>query len=251
MKALALISGGTSGIGLATARRLAANYRVALVYARDSERAAAVESSFSGDAEVKTFRLEVGSDDSVAAGYAEIVAHFRDSPAVLINAAGVARFQRFFVQARSLELAQEMMNINYFGTLRLIEKVLPQMYARRQGCIVNLSSVSGLGGNLGVIGYAESKAAIRCLTQNLAMEVAHRGVAINCVSPGRVDTPMTGEFLAQFEKASINAPLGRPIEADEVARLIEFLVGMGPAINGQNLLIDGGTSLAKIQPQPR
>lgn len=251
MKALALISGGTSGIGLATARRLAANYRVALVYARDSQRAAAVESSFGADAEVKTFRLEVGSDDSVAAGYAEIVDHFGDSPAVLVNAAGVARFQRFFVQARSLELAQEMMNINYFGTLRLIEKVLPQMYARRHGCIVNLSSVSGLGGNLGVIGYAESKAAIRCLTQNLAMEVAHRGVAINCVSPGRVDTPMTGEFLAQFEKASINTPLGRPIEADEVARLIEFLVGMGPAINGQNLLIDGGTSLAKIQPQAR
>ncbi len=248
---LAVITGGTSGIGLATAQRLAPDYRLALIYARDQARALAAESSFPPGSQVKTFCVDVADDLSVDAGYAALVAHFGGSPGVLINSAGVARFQRFFVQSRNLDMAQEMMNINYFGSLRMIQKVLPQMYARRRGCIVNLASVSGHGGNAGVIGYAESKAAILCFTQNLAMEVAHRGISLNCVSPGRVDTRMTFELLRQFKKESINFPLGRALTADEVPQTIEFLVRIGPAINGQEIVIDGGTTVAKVQAQKR
>jgi NAD(P)-dependent dehydrogenase (short-subunit alcohol dehydrogenase family) len=244
---LALISGGTSGIGLATAQRLVKDFRLGLLYAHNSERARAVESSFDNPERVKTFCIDVGLCDSVESGYAELVAYFGQAPQVLVNSAGIARFQQFFVQGKELDLAQSMMNINYFGSLRLIQKVLPTMYARRQGSIVNLSSVSGLGGNTGVIGYAESKAAVRCLTHNLAMEVAHRGVCINCVSPGRVATPMTEEFLQQFKKGSINFPLGRAITVEEVADTVKFLIDIGPALNGQNIILDGGTSLAKIQ----
>ncbi len=244
MRPLAVISGGTSGIGLATARRLAVDHRLALLYARDSERAAKVEKELGA----KTFCLDVGSDQAVEAGYAALLQHFGDPPAVLVNSAGLARFQRFFVQGKSLDAAQEMMNVNYFGSMRLIRKVLPAMYSRRQGCIVNLCSVSGLGGSAGVIGYAESKAALACLTRNLAMEVARRGISVNCVSPGRVATPMTEELLAQFAPETVNFPLGRALQADEVARVIEMLVRIGPAINGQELVVDGGTSVARLQP---
>jgi len=244
---LALISGGTSGIGLATARRLAADYRLALLYARNSERASQVEREFANPDRVKTFALDVGDDSSVESGYQTLLNHFGQSPEVLINSAGVASFQKFFVQSRDLSLVQNLMNINYFGALRLIHRVLPQMYARRKGCIVNLSSVSGLGGSAGVIGYAESKAALRCLSQNLAMEVAHRGVSVHCICPGRVESPMTENLLQQFKPASINYPLGRALKSDEVARCIEFLIQMGPTLNGQNLILDGGTSLARIQ----
>lgn len=244
---LALISGGTSGIGLATAQRLVADYRLALVYARNPERAHQVEQAFADPDSVKTFALDVGDDPSVEAGYEAILTHFGQSPEVLINSAGVASFQKFFVQSRDLSLVQDLMNINYFGALRLIHKVLPSMYSRRKGCIVNLSSVSGLGGSAGVIGYAESKAALRCLSQNLAMEVAHRGVSVHCICPGRVESPMTETLLQQFKPASINYPLGRALRPDEVARCIEFLIQMGPALNGQNLILDGGTSLARIQ----
>lgn len=244
MQRLAVISGGTSGIGLATARRLVADHRLALLYARDSERAASIEKELPA----KTFRLDVGCDESVETGYQAICQHFGEAPAVLINSAGIARFQRFFVQGKSLDLAQEMMNVNYFGSMRLIRQALPAMYARRRGCIINLCSISGLGGSAGVIGYAESKAALACLTRNLAMEVARRGISVNCVSPGRVDTPMTGELLAQFAPETVNYPLGRAILPDEVARVIEMLVRIGPAITGQELVIDGGTSLARLQP---
>lgn len=243
MKPLALITGGTSGIGLATAHRLAADYQLALIYAHDEARSAAVEAETGH----KVWRIDVGCDQSVAAGYADLVSHFGASPEVLVNAAGIASFQRFFVQGRDLEPARAMMNVNYYGTLRMVAQVLPAMYSRRRGSIVNVSSASGLGGWAGVIGYAESKAAVRCFTQNLAMEVGHRGLAVNCVSPGRVATPMTAGFLDQFKPASVNPPLGRPLAPDEVAVAIEFLVRAGPAMNGQNLVVDGGTTLARIQ----
>ncbi|MBX3169463.1 MAG: SDR family oxidoreductase [Candidatus Eremiobacteraeota bacterium] len=244
MQPLAVISGGTSGIGLAAARRLAGDHRLALLYARDSERAAMVEKELGA----KAFRLDVGCDQSVEAGFAALRQHFAELPAVLINSAGIARFQRFFVQGQDLSQAQEMMNVNYFGSMRLIQQVLPGMYARRRGCIINLCSVSGQGGNAGVIGYAESKAALACLTRNLAMEVARRGISVNCVSPGRVATPMTEELLAQFAPETINYPLGRAILPEEVARVIEMLVRIGPAVNGQELVVDGGTSVARLQP---
>ena len=245
---LALISGGTSGIGLATARRLVCDHRLALLYARDGERAANLEREFGDPDRVKTFCLDVGCDEAVDAGYAALCQHFGEAPGVLVNSAGVARFQRFFVQGKDLSHAQEMMNVNYFGSMRLIRKVMPAMYSRRRGCIVNLGSVSGLGGSACVIGYAESKAALACLTRNLAIEVARRGLSVNCVSPGRVATPMTEELLGQFAPESINYPLGRAIQADEVARVIEMLVRIGPAVNGQELVVDGGTSVARLQP---
>lgn len=243
---LAIVTGGTSGIGLATARRLARSFDLALLYSQDEARAQAVEAEFAGRA--RCFRVDVASDAAVGRGYAALLEHYRSSaPAVLVNCAGIGRVMQFFVQSRSLDAAQELMNVNYFGTLRMVQKVLPGMYARKSGAIVNVSSVAASGGYRGYIGYAESKAAVECFTRNLASEVGHRGVSVNCVAPGLVETRQSEAFVQQARARSINAPLGRLLGADEVARVIELLVLGGPALNGEIVHIDGGNSLLRPQ----
>lgn len=241
---LALISGGTSGIGLATARRLHGRYRLALLYGQNAERAAQAAAELEG---ARTYGLDLTRAEQVDTSYAQIEADFGVSPQVLVNSAGSRGRNRYMLQGLDLEDCARLMDLHFFGSLRLVQKVLPSMYARRRGSILNLSSVSAQGGYKGVVGYAESKAAVECFTRNLAMEVGHRGIAVNCVCPGLVASPMTQEFQADYPAASVNAPLGRWIEAEEVASVIDFLVHAGPAINGQIVTVDGASSLAKIQ----
>ncbi|MBT9582210.1 SDR family oxidoreductase [bacterium] len=245
---LAIITGGTSGIGLAAAVRLSDRYQLALIYSRDGERAALAEKSLGGTA--KAFAIDLSSDQAVHDGYPAIVAHFGGPPELLINSAGIRGLAKFFLQGCSLERCQELMNLHFFGTLRMVQKVLPGMYSRRRGCIVNLSSVSARGGYKAVVGYAEAKAAVECFTQNLAVEVAHRGVSVSCVCPGLVETPLTADQVSRLQESSLNFPLGRCIEASEVAEAIDFLVRMGAAVNGQIVTLDGAGSLAKVPLKP-
>lgn len=244
MKPLALISGGTSGIGLATAQRLNGRYRLALIYARQAERARQAEQLLE---DCRTFAVDVASDEAVRAGYAEITQVFEATPSVLVNCAGVGRALDFFVQRRSLDSARELMNVNFFGTLRMVQAVLPAMYSRRSGAIVNVSSVSARGGYKGYVGYAESKAAVECFTRNLAAEVAHRGIAVNCVAPGLMESREGEEFVQQAAAESLNSPLGRLLTGQEVALTIEHLITLGPAVNGQVLTVDGGNSVLRHQ----
>jgi NAD(P)-dependent dehydrogenase (short-subunit alcohol dehydrogenase family) len=243
---LAIITGGTSGIGLATARRLYSDYRLALIYGHDGERAMLAEAEFGDLDRAKAFRVDVGSPDSIDAGYPSVLSHFGEAPQALVCSAGISRPQRFFIQSVSFKTLEELMNVNYFGTVRMVHKVIQSMYSRRQGAIVNVSSISAQGGYKGFIGYAESKAAIECFTRNLAVEVGHRGIRVNCVCPGLVRTIWPGNPLEQLNSGNRpkNAPLGRMIEADEVARVIEHLLA-SPAINGANIVVDGATSVLR------
>lgn len=241
---LALISGGTSGIGLATARRLRGRYQLALLYQRNHERAARAAEEL---AAARVYPLDLTSAEQVEAVYAQIKTDFQTTPEVLVNSAGKPGQNQYLLQGLDLQQCSDLMALHFFGSLRLIQKVLPGMYSRRRGSILNLSSISAQGGYKGMIGYAESKAAVETLTRNLALEVAHRGVAVNCVAPGLVASPMTEGHHQQYPANSVNAPLGRWIEADEIAAVIDFLIHAGPAVNGQVVTIDGASSLAKIQ----
>jgi NAD(P)-dependent dehydrogenase (short-subunit alcohol dehydrogenase family) len=248
VRPLAIVTGGTSGIGLATAVRLRERYSLALIFNNDRDRAQAAEALLGQHA--KAFSIDLARDDAVQAGYPEILAHFGLQPDVLVNCAGIKGLSKFLLQGLSLKDCQEVMNVHYFGTLRMVKMVLPGMYSRRRGSIVNLSSVSARGGYRGVIGYAEAKAAVECFTQNLAVEVSHRGLSVCCACPGLVDTPLTAQLGEQLEPTSVNLPLGRWLEASEIAEAIDFLIGMGAVVNGQILTLDGAGSLAKIQLQP-
>lgn len=244
MKPLAIITGGTSGIGLATALRLKDRYRLALTYAHDHERAAAAERSLGPDC--RAFAFDLSSDDQVQAGHLSLKNHFEEEPEVLVNCAGVKGMQRFFLQGCTVKGCQELMNLHYFGTLRMVKQVLPGMYSRRRGAIINLSSVSACGGYRGLIGYSEAKAAVECFTKNLAVEVAHRGLTVSCVRPALVETALTAEMAARMDPASVNQPLGRWIQPDEVARAIAYLVESGPVVNGQIITLDGANLVMKV-----
>jgi len=244
VKPLALITGGTSGIGLAAALRLQDRYRLALTYARNSERAAAAEAQLGPES--RAFAFDLGSDAEVQAGYLSLKNHFGAEPEVLINCAGVKGMQRFFLQGCTLEGCQELMNLHYFGTLRMVKQVLPGMYSRRRGAIINLSSVSACGGYRGLIGYSEAKAAVECFTKNLAVEVGHRGLTISCVRPALVETALTEEMVGRLDAASVNQPLGRWIQADEVAAAICFLLDSGAVVNGQIVTLDGANLVMKV-----
>lgn len=240
---MALVSGGTSGIGLATARRLRQRYRLALGFARDEARALRIQAELGPLEEVRAFSLDVTDASCLERGYQEVLDHFGEPPEVLVNSAGVTRAPRFYAQGIPVEHCRELMNLFYFGPVRLVQKVLPSMYSRRRGAIVNVSSVSAGGGYQGVVGYAEPKAALECFTKNLAVEVIHRKVSLHCVSPALVRTPMTE---SQGLEKGINAPLGRWLEADEVAALIEAVLAQGLALTGRVVTLDGASALSKV-----
>lgn len=233
---LALITGGTSGIGLAAARRLQADYELALVYGRDRQRGDRISQELA-----PCFQADLANLEQITVCLESIQERYQQPVQVLINAAGVADPARFLLQRRDLRPLDEMMKVNYLGSLALIQRLLPEMVRLGAGVIINLASASSLGANPGFIGYSESKAALRCLTRNLAVELAGSGVSVHCLSPARVATPMTTRWLQGATQ--VNHPLGRALTADEVAQAIEQLVRAGSLLNGLDLVLDGGHSL--------
>ena len=248
---LAIITGGTSGIGLATARRLLESHQLALIYARDHQRARAVEDELRQlGGQVRCVSMDLRLDEAVSKGYSGLVEG--QVPEVLVHCAGTSisaetGSNRYFLQGLDLDLCQRVMNLNFFGAVRLLQQALPSMYARRRGNVILLSSLAALGGYKGMVGYAESKAALECLVRNLAMEVGHRGLAVNALAPGLAETALTRGHAERFASRDLNAPLGRWIRPEEVAEAVAFLLAMGPVINGQCLVIDGGGSTLRSQ----
>ncbi len=248
---LAIITGGTSGIGLATARRLLESHRLTLIYARDHQRARTVEAELRQQGgQVRCISMDLSLDEAVREGYSDVVEGL--VPEVLVHCAGTSisaetGSNRYFLQGLDLSLCQRVMNVNFFGAMRLLQQALPSMYARRRGNIILLSSIAAQGGYKGMVGYAESKAALECLVRNLAMEVGHRGLTVNALAPGLAETALTRAHAEQFASRDLNAPLGRWIRPEEVAEAVAFLLKMGPVINGQCLVIDGGGSTLRSQ----
>ena len=140
---LALITGGTSGIGLATARRLQQRYRLALLYGHDHQRAEQAALELPG---CRVYCVDLTSPEQIESGSARIEAELGGLPEVLVNSAGMRGFSKFLLQGVDLQGCAQLMDLHFFGTLRMVQKVLPSMYARRRGAIVNLSSISAQGG---------------------------------------------------------------------------------------------------------
>ena len=232
-----LVTGASRGIGAAIADALAsAGYRVAGTATSEAGAAAIGERL---GASGQGFVLDVSDDVSVEAGLAAVTEAL-GAPQVLVNNAGITRDN--LLMRMKPEEWDAVMDTNVGGLYRLCRRVLRPMMKARKGRIVNVSSVIARMGNAGQSNYAASKAAIEGFTRALAQEVGSRGITVNAVAPGFIETEMTdGISEGQREQLLARVPLGRLGSPEEIAAVVVFLASDAAAyVTGETLHVNGG-----------
>ncbi len=241
MRKIALISGGSRGIGAACVRTFArAGYAVAFLYNRSADKSHALVQSLRSEGwDVTAFQCDVADPQQVAAAMAEIIRTYRHVDA-LVNCAGIAHLGLFTDMTESEW--DHLFAVNVRSSFSVSKAVLPGMISRRQGSIVNVSSMWGEVGASCEVAYSATKAALIGLTKALAQEVGPSGVRVNCVTPGVIDTDMNAQLTDEDRMALADeTPLGRIGSAEEVAKTILFLCGENSSfITGQVLGVSGG-----------
>lgn len=236
-----LITGAGGGIGREAARLLAEEG--AVIVAADLDQTRAAETArVAGDIGVHSLALpmDVTSESSVDAVVKQAQAQFGTID-VLVNAAGIYRIGE--IADVSLSDWDQLLDINLKGTYLTCRAVIPRMLERRSGSIVNLASISGrTKSTLATPSYVASKAGVIGLTMALASQCAGRGVRVNAVAPGPVDTDMIRGLPSELHPKLIGTiPLGRLATAREVAQAIAFLASDAAAfITGETLNVNGG-----------
>jgi 3-oxoacyl-[acyl-carrier protein] reductase len=238
---VALVTGGSRGIGRAVALRAAcAGAKVVVNYLSSEDAAAQVVSVIkSGGGEAFAHRADVSDLGQVESMVEEVVKRY-GALDILVNNAGVTR-DALLVRMKEADW-DKVVGSNLKGVYNCTKTVCRHMMRQRWGRIVNLSSTVGLHGNAGQANYAASKAGIIGFTRSVAKELAPRGITVNAIAPGFIETDMTAA-LGEEVKASYlsKIPLGRFGSADDVAHLVVFLASEGASyITGQTIAIDGG-----------
>jgi 3alpha(or 20beta)-hydroxysteroid dehydrogenase len=236
---VAIITGGARGMGAATSRLFAAEGATVVIADLLAEAGAALAAELGGGAVFRPH--DVTSEDAWARLVAEVEAEFGRVD-VLVNNAGVLLFRTLL--ETSLEDYERVLRVNLVGEFLGIKAVAPGMIARGRGSIVNISSVDGMKGANGLAAYCSSKWGVRGLTRVAAMELGHRGVRVNSVHPGGVDTIMTnaaGEAREDVDKRFGDIPLQRVGAPEEVARATLFLASDEASyLAGAEIVVDGG-----------
>ena len=238
---VALVTGASRGIGAAIAKRLAADgANVAITYAKDSASASAVVKAIESNGG-KAIAIQADSVEAKAINNAvsKAVETFGRLD-VLVNNAGTAIPKMF--EEGTLEEFDQMINLNFRGVLIATQAALKHL--KSGGRIIMIGSCVGERNMTpGLTAYAATKGAVKMFTQGLSREVGSRGITVNNVQPGPIDTdlnPASGDWAAP-QKA--NTALGRYGTVDEVAALVAFIAGPEAAyITGANLTVDGGTN---------
>ena len=228
----ALVTGGNRGIGLAIALSLReAGYSVVV----GSRSGAAPEG-------LAAVELDVGDPASILAAFDRIETEFGPIEVVVANA-GITRDA--LLMRMSDDDIDEVLNTNLGGSIRLARRALRSMLRAKSGRIIFISSVVGLMGSAGQVNYAAAKAGLVGAARSLAREVGSRGITVNVIAPGFVNTDMTAE-LGEERKAEIlgAVPLGRYAQAAEIAGVVEFLAGSSAGyITGAVIPVDGGLGM--------
>jgi 3-oxoacyl-[acyl-carrier protein] reductase len=244
MGRVALVTGGSRGIGKAIALELASGGFCVVVNFRSGEEQAqeVVEQIRSQGGEAVALRADVSSADEVEE-LARRVGEIFGPVNVLVNNAGITR-DNLLLRMKDEDWDQ-VLNTNLKSAFFCSRAFLKDMIKARWGRIVNISSVVGVIGNPGQSNYAASKAGLMGLTRSLAKEVASRNITVNTVAPGYIETEMTSTLSSKVKEAMLAAiPLGRFGCPEEVAKLVAFLVSSnGGYITGQTLVIDGGMTI--------
>lgn len=238
----AVITGGSRGIGAAAALEFMKNGAdVAIIYASNCEAANAVAANAARyGIKAKAYKCDVADFTQVQTAFNEIFADFGKVD-ILVNCAGITR--DMLMLKMSEDDFDSVISVNLKGTFNTVKQVYRPMMKQRGGKIINLSSIAGTLGNAGQVNYSASKAGVIGLTRSLARELAPRGVCVNAIAPGFIETDMTAAFQQNDElKAAI--PLKRFGTAQEVAQLILFLASdKSDYITGQCIKIDGGMNI--------
>ena len=240
----AVVTGGSRGLGRAVCLELAAGgANVVLCYAGNenaaNETAAACEAL---GAKVLAVRCDVADSAQVKALMDEALKDFGRID-ILVNNAGITR-DGLLMMMKETDF-DDVINTNLKGAFLCMKAVARTMMKQRYGRIVNLSSVVGLRGNAGQVNYAASKAGVIGMTKSLAKELASRGVTVNAVAPGFMETDMTAAMPEAAKTATLAAiPMGRMGAAEDVAKAVAFLASEEAGyITGQVVAVDGGMAM--------
>ncbi len=238
---VALVTGGSRGIGRAVALRLAKEgAHVAFLYGGNEQAAQqTLEELLALGGKALALPCDVGNLSAVEAAFARIKQEWGPVE-ILVNNAGIT--MDALTPRMSREAFDKVVQVNLNGAFYLIRTAYGDFLRRRWGRIVNISSVSGLMGNPGQANYSAAKAGLIGLTKTNAQELAARNVTCNAVAPGFIETDMTRKLGdAVLERAAASIPLGRMGKAEEVAAAVAFLCGDEAAyITGAVLQVDGG-----------
>jgi 3-oxoacyl-[acyl-carrier protein] reductase len=241
---VAIITGGGRGIGRAVAVRLAGEGANLAISYRSNDDAAEETAEGVRDAgvECELFKGDVSSPEDVEALFKGVSEAFGRVD-ILINNAGKTR-DNLMMRMKEEEF-DEVLRTNLKGTYLCTRAALRPMVRARWGRIVNVSSVVGLVGNAGQANYAASKAGIIGFTKSVAREVAQRGITVNSVAPGYVETELTGSLPEEVkDRIRDQVPAGRFGEPEEVAEVVAFLVGEEAGyVTGQTIAVDGGMTM--------
>lgn len=244
MKQTAIVTGGSRGIGRAVAVRLAKDGMNLVINYRGNS--AAAEETGRMCRELGAEVLLVQGDVSRAEDCEKLTAQAKEAFGrvdVLVNNAGITRDG--LLARMTEEDFRAVLDVNLVGPWNMMKAVNRIMMKQRYGRIVNLSSVTGLMGNMGQTNYAAAKAGILGMTKSYAREVASRGITVNAVAPGFIDTDMT-EAMPEGAKDKIisEIPMGRTGKPEDVAEAVAFLASeQAGYITGEVLRVDGGMAM--------
>ena len=237
---IALVTGASGGIGGAIARRLHGQGATVVLSGTRAEALQALAGELGERAQVVTCNLGDAAETDALVGKVEAAAGQLD---ILVNNAGLTR------DGLALRMKdddwQQVLDVNLTAAFRLTRAALRGMMKRRWGRVVGITSIVGVTGNPGQANYAASKAGLIGMTKSLAQEVATRGITVNCVAPGMIETAMTDVLNEQQRARILTAiPMQRLGNADEIASAVVYLASEEAAyVTGQTLHVNGGMAM--------
>ena len=238
---VALITGGSRGIGAALVRAFAREgARVVFTYMGSAERAEALAGELSAAGRAVESHQADAADTAGTQQLIDGIVQRHGRLDIVVNNAGITRDN--LILRMSEQQWDEVMATNLKSAFNTTKAAAKHMMKQRAGAIINITSVVGIDGNAGQANYAASKAGMIALTQSIAKELGSRGVRVNAVAPGFIETEMTASLPeAELAKWKAGIPLGRGGSVDDVANVCLFLASdMAAYVTGQTLRVDGG-----------